>query len=323
MKIEIGAYEMKTKLPELLRQVIDRFLAFKKAHPLRARLARIAAFVAVSAVVLPGAAGADTILFIGNSFTFGYLSPVWHYRKDSVTDLNDDGVGGMPALFKLFTQEAGLKWEVSLETSPGKDLQWHIDNKASVIVKPFDHVVLQSFSTLDAAHPGDPTSLIKSTGTLVSLFKGRNSKVDIWLDSTWSRADLTYQPAGHWYGKPIDAMEKEVRAGYDKAAAASPGVHGVLPVGQAFNRAIEGGFATPNPYKETGPGQIDLWASDGYHASAYGYYLEALVAFGAITGKDPQALGKQETAAAELGISPTQATRLQQIAHDELATQKR
>jgi hypothetical protein len=282
---------------------------------------RIAAFVAVSAVLLPAGADADTVLFVGNSFTFGYLSPVWHFRKDSVTDLNNEGVGGMPALFKLFTQEAGLEWQISLETSPGKDLQWHIDHKVPLIDKPFDHVVLQSFSTLDAAHPGDPTSLIKSTGTLVSLFQTRNPKIDIWLDSTWSRADLTYLPTGHWYGKPIDAMEKEVRVGYDKAAAI-PGVRGVLPVGQAFNRAIESGFATPNPYKGTGPGQIDLWAWDGYHASAYGYYLEALIVFGAITGKDPVSLGPDETAATELGISPTQATRLQQLARDELAAHK-
>ncbi len=285
--------------------------------------APIAAFVAVAAVLAAGGARADTILFIGNSFTFGHRSPVWHYRKDSVTDLNNDGVGGMPALFKLFTQEAGLPWQVSLETSPGKDLQWHIDNKRPLIDKPFDHVVLQSFSTLDAAHPGDPASLIKSTGTLVSLLQARNPKVDVWLDSTWSRADLTYQPSGHWYGKPIDAMEKEVRAGYDKAAAATPGVHGVLPVGQAFNLAIESGLATPNPYKGTGPDQINLWAWDSYHASAYGYYLEALVAFGAITGRDPSSLGKDETAAAELGISPDQAFHLQQIAHAELALEKR
>jgi hypothetical protein len=285
--------------------------------------ARTAIFVAVSAVLLPAGAGADTILFVGNSFTFGYLSPVWHYRKDSVTDLNNEGVGGMPALFKLFIQEAGLQWQVSLETSPGKDLQWHMDHKAQVIGMSFDHVVLQSFSTLDAVHPGDPTSLIKATGALASLLQARNPKVDIWLDATWSRADLTYQPAGHWYGKPIDAMEKEVRVGYDKAATATPGVHGVLPVGQAFNRAIESGFATPNPYKGIGPGQIDLWASDGYHASTYGYYLEALVAFGAITGKDPLSLGQGETAAAELGISPAQTTRLQQIAHEELAAQKK
>jgi hypothetical protein len=284
--------------------------------------ARIVALAAVMTAVLPSGARADTILFIGNSFTFGFLSPAWHYRPGSVTDLNGEGVGGMPALFKLFTQEAGLEWKVSLETSPGKDLQWHIDHKAPLIGRRFDHVVLQSFSTLDAAHPGDPTTLIKSTGTLVSLLQARNPKVDIWLDATWSRADLTYLPTGHWYGKPIDAMEKEVRVGYDKAARATPGVHGVLPVGQAFNSAIESGFATPNPYKGTGPGQIDLWAWDGYHASVLGYYLEALVAFGAITAKDPLSLGQGETAAAELGISPAQATRLQQIAHDELARAK-
>jgi len=282
-----------------------------------------AAFALVLAMMLPDLARADTILFVGNSFTFGYLSQVWHYRKDSVTDLNDEGVGGVPALFKLFTQEAGLQWQVSLETSPGKDLQWHIEHKGPLIDKPFDHVVLQSFSTLDAAHPGDPTSLIKSTGTLVALLQARNPKVDIWLDSTWSRPDLTYQPNGHWYGKPIDAMEKDVRTGYDKASAATRGVHGVLPVGQAFNRAIESGFATANPYEGTGPGQVDLWASDNYHASAYGYYLEALVAFGAITGKDPLALGQNETAAADLGISPAEASRLEQIAHDQLAAEKR
>ena len=70
MKTEVGAYEAKTKLPELLRQVqagkqftitnrgkaiadlvpsqanapkdtaaaIDRYLAFKKAHPVRAKV---------------------------------------------------------------------------------------------------------------------------------------------------------------------------------------------------------------------------------------------------------------------------------------------
>jgi hypothetical protein len=118
-------------------------------------------------------------------------------------------------------------------------------------------------------------------------------------------------------------MEKDVRAGYDKAAAASPGVHGVLPVGQAFNRTIESGFATPNPYKGIGPGQVDLWAVDNYHASAYGYYLEALVAFGAITGKDPQSLGPHERAAADLGISAAQASRLQHIAQEELVSGKK
>jgi len=281
-----------------------------------------AAFVLLAPLVAVAAARAETILFIGNSFTYGALSPVWHYRANSVTDLNKEGVGGVPALFKLFTTESGLTYDVSLETSPGKDLQWHIDNKTPLLDRAWDHVVLQSYSTLDAKAPGDPAGLVRTTAILAKMFHDKNPRVDIRLDSTWSRADLTWQPAGHWYGKPIDAMEKQLRSGYDKAAG-SPYVRGVMPVGQAFNRAIETGLATPNPYKGEGPGQIDLWAYDNYHASAYGYYLEALVEFGAITGKDPLSLGPRETAAQELGISPAQATALQQIAHDQLAAEKR
>jgi len=269
------------------------------------------------------AASADTILFVGNSFTYGAYSPVWHYRADSVTDLNKEGVGGVPALFKLFTQEARLDYAVSLETSPGKDLQWHIDHETPMIDRAWDHVVLQSYSTLDAKTPGDPTGLVRSAAILAKMLHNRNPRVDIRLDSTWSRADLTYQPAGHWYGKPIAAMAMDLRAGYDKAAAGSLYIKGVLPVGQAFNRAIETGLATPNPYKGAGPAQVDLWAYDNYHASAYGYYLEALVEFGAITGRDPLSLGPQETAAQELGIPPEQATTLQQIAHDQLAAEGR
>ncbi len=32
-----------------------------------------------------------TVLFIGNSFTFGWGSPVRFYRSDTVTDLNNTG----------------------------------------------------------------------------------------------------------------------------------------------------------------------------------------------------------------------------------------
>jgi hypothetical protein len=50
-----------------------------------------------------------SILFIGNSFTFGYGSPVRYYRPESVTDLNSTGQGGVPALFKSFTAQAGAE----------------------------------------------------------------------------------------------------------------------------------------------------------------------------------------------------------------------
>jgi hypothetical protein len=252
---------------------------------------------ATSLLFAAAPASADTVLFVGNSFTFAAYSPVWHYRSASVTDLNGEGVGGVPALFKLFSDEAGRHDDVSLETSPGKDLQWHIDHKTSVLDRAWDHVILQSFSTLDAKAPGDPTSLIASTTILAKMFHDKNPAVDIRMDSTWSRADLTYQPTGHWYGKPISAMEQDLYAGYAKAAAASPFIHGVIPVGGAWNRAIETGLAAPNPYEGVAYGKVDLWAFDNYHASSFGYYLEALMIFGTITGRDPRTLGAHETAA--------------------------
>jgi len=59
---------------------------------------------------------------------------------------------------------------------------------------------------------------------------------------------------------------------------------------------------------------------DHYHASTAGYYLEALMLFGAITGRDPRSLGGREAAAADLGLSPRQAGDLQRVAHRAIAT---
>ena len=270
-----------------------------------------------------GGATAESILFVGNSFTFGAASPVWKYRADSVADLNRGGVGGVPALFKLFTQQAGLDYAVSLETAPGTDLDFHIQQKTPLIDRAWDHVILQSYSTLDRDKPGDAADLVRSAPTLARMFRARNPRVEVRLMATWSRADETYLSRGHWYGKPIGAMARDVRAGYDLAAAASPAIRGVIPVGEAWNRAFDAGVADANPYDGLQAGQVDLWAHDRYHASTYGYYLEALVVFGAVTGRDPRTLGGRETAAVELGLSPAQAIALQQVAQDELAAQPR
>jgi hypothetical protein len=76
---------------------------------------------------------ATSVLFIGNSFTFAAGSPVQFYRADTVTDLNNEGNGGVPALFKSFTQQAGLAYDVSLETRGGSGLDFHLANKRDVI----------------------------------------------------------------------------------------------------------------------------------------------------------------------------------------------
>jgi hypothetical protein len=264
------------------------------------------------------AAWADTILFVGNSFTYGANSPVFHYRSGSVEDLNGEGVGGAPALVKLFTEEAGLDYSVSLVTHPGVGLDWHWANTREKIDRPWDHVVLQSYSTLDEGKPGDPGLLVDYVARFAEALHAKNPKVDIRLDATWSRPDLTYAGSSPWRGKPIFAMADDVSCGYRRAARA-PYVRGVMEVGEAFNRAIRSGVADPNPYDGTAYGQVDLWSWDHYHASAYGYYLEALMIFGSVTGRDPLSLGPQEAAAMELGLSPEQAAALQKVAHDQLA----
>jgi hypothetical protein len=259
---------------------------------------------------------------VGNSFTYGDpagAAPlVRTYRPETVTDLNGTGWGGVPALFKAFTVEAGLNYDVSLETSPGKGVDWHYQNKLGIIAKPFDKVLLQSYSTLDASRPGDPATLIKYTGLLAEAFHDSNPKVDVRLTSTWSRADQTYKPTGAWYGKPITQMALDVRAGYDKAGRASHLISGVIPVGQAWNRAIASGLADDNPLDGIDAGKVNLWAPDNYHASVYGYYLEALTIFGNVTGRDPRSLGADEYVARDLGISPAIAASLQQVAAETL-----
>lgn len=285
-----------------------------------ARVRRLIALAAGAVLGLGAAAAhAETILFVGNSFTYGANSPVWKYRGGTVADLNGTGVGGVPALFKVFTQQAGLDYQVSLETVGGADLAFHMREKAALVDRHWDHVVLQSYSTLDQARPGDGATLARDAPIFAQMLHAKNPAVDVRLTATWSRADQTYPVAGHWHGKSIDTMARDIRRAYDAAAAGSAMIHGVIPVGDAWNRAIETGFADPNPYDGIEPGKVDLWTWDNYHASAYGYYLEALMVFGAVTGHDPLTLGARELAASELGISPAQAAALQQIAHDELA----
>jgi len=266
---------------------------------------------------------AASVVFIGNSFTYGAGSPVQSYRPETVTDLNGTKLGGVPALFKAFAAEAGREFAVSLETAPGMNLDYHLKSKADVIGRAWDYAVLQGYSTLDSKKPGDPTTLVQSAKGLAELMHSKNPKVDMRLVATWSRADQTYPESGHWHGQPIEQMALDVRHGYDLAAAAGAlAIRDVIPVGEAWNRAMKTGLADPNPYDGITPGQLNLWGKDNYHASSYGYYLEALMIFGDLTGLDPRSLGRQECVAVALGFTPEQTAALQQVAFAELTATK-
>ncbi len=280
------------------------------------------ALVAVTSLgitlVVAGTAAGESVLFIGNSFTYGQGSAVRFYRSETVTDLNEERIGGVPALFKSFADQAGLHYEVALETRGGAGLDFHLASKLDAIGgRGWDKVVAHGYSTLDADKPRDPAKLIATSKRLAEVLRGRNPKVDLYLTATWSRADQVYPAKGAWAGQSIEVMAKDIRAAYDQAAVAA-GAR-VIPVGDAWNRAMRTGVADTNPYDGIDAGKLDLWTYDHYHASTYGYYLEALVIFGRLTGRDPRALGSNECSAYELGLSATDVSKLQQIAFDELA----
>jgi hypothetical protein len=263
-------------------------------------------------------AAAERVLFIGNSFTYGAGSAVRFYRNDTVTDLNDDGVGGVPALFKSFADQAGLEYDVALETRGGTGLDFHLAEKRDVILRRgWDIVVAHGYSTLDADAPRDADKLVMTSRALAEALRSKNPDVDLYLMATWARADQVYPAEGAWAGRSIEAMAADIRNAYDAAAGGASAR--VIPVGSAWNRAMQAGVADPNPYDGVDAGKLNLWTYDHYHASTYGYYLEALVVFGRLTGLDPRSLGTGECSAFELGLSRVEAVALQQLAFDELA----
>lgn len=278
----------------------------------------LAGLVLVCGLFGSQAQAAPRLLFVGNSFLYGAGSAVRFYRADTVTDLNGEGVGAVPALVKSFFQQQGLDVDVFLELRGGSNFDFHATQRSEVLQKPWDWVVMHGYSTLDAQRPRDPTRLIDGAKQVAHLLRAGNPKVHIDLLSTWSRADQVYRADGAWAGRPIEAMALDVRAAYDQAAEVV-GARGVIPVGQAWNRAFALGIADPNPYDGVAPGQMNLWATDHYHASDRGYYLEALVIFGHLSGIDPRALGAGECSAYELGLSTDEAQALQRVAYEELA----
>ena len=284
------------------------------------RLVAAAVVSVVLGVVALQAQTGPSILFVGNSFTFGAGSAVKFYRAETVTDLNSEGIGGVPALFKSFADQAGLLYDVYLETRGGSGLDFHLENKLGVIGRrPWDIVVMHGQSTLDFDRPRDPAKLVATSRQMAEFLRARNPKVEVHLMATWSRADQTYPPQGAWAGQPIEVMARDVRAANDKAAAA-PNVKSVIPVGEAWTRAMQTGVADPNPYDGIQPGKVNLWTYDHYHASTHGYYLEALVVFGRITGRDPRSLGENECSGYELGLPRNDIKALQQVAFDQLAS---
>jgi hypothetical protein len=133
----------------------------------------------------------------------------------------------------------------------------------------------------------------------------------------------------YYEAEGLAGMTADLRAAFAAKLASNPNFADVIPVGDAFQRAVDtgiakgDGFYTADGVYATAVPQdkINLWWDDYLHASKYGSYLSALVIFGKLTGINPASFGANEKAAADLGIGPGDAVKLQQVAWDQLAAE--
>jgi hypothetical protein len=188
-----------------------------------------------------------------------------------------------------------------------------------------------------------------NTSRAIPANTNASAATQVFLTDTWARPDMVFahkittadvtSPTGspivdtssaggdaQLYYTSLGAMTADLHASFASVAAGNPRFAGVIPVGDAFQSAIDQGLVkTGGFYDANGvfvPGQpgdlMNLWWDDYLHASKYGSYLDALVQFGMITGLDPLSLGSGEIAAADLGIASGDALVLQRIASAQL-----
>jgi hypothetical protein len=278
--------------------------------------------------------------------------------------------GGIPGIFLKLTQEAGLNYDVSIDTISSATLRgtWNNSTNLPIIsASKWDHVVLQeqSFTPLPTTimvngNPvttrGNPTNFNQGVQGIVNALHGNDAaagKIDaaVTLYETQPLASYSYlstNPDAPIFGSsagisggnnnqpyvgdpdPVRVMAQDLHNAYETAATNANALgHSSVDValaGDAWITAMNNGTAVTNPYLfgALSDAQIDLWDSNaldaccttpiGYHPSVYGSYLNALMLFYQITGRDPR-FGATEQAAADLGIDPAIAVELQYAAY--------
>jgi len=303
-------------------------MAFRLPSP---RVFLVAGLAGVGLGSVPTAGAQTRILFVGNSFTHGKFDPVRLYNAAGVTDENYGLTGaraenyagpwgGIPGIFKKMADQAGLSYEVHMESISGQPLEYHYNNALAVSQQAtWDKVVLQDQSTypIPSNRTGNRTSFYTYATKLEQAVHGKNAQTQVYLYETWARADLTYPNNQPYSGLPIDTMFQDLHKGYYAEYRTNGKFAAVAPAGDAWLRAIQQGTATRNPYSPDAS-KVNLWGSDYYHPSNSGSYLNALVLFYTITGVDPRTLGSGEQAAAALSIAPATAATLQQLAYEQI-----
>jgi hypothetical protein len=262
--------------------------------------------------------------------------------------------GGVPGIFKALANQAGLQMDVRHSLRGGATLRGHMlntnpagwDLRANIAAEKWDVVVLQGNSTEAVNRAGGDFGQFNAYIGLLSRFiqvgdarsyresqlypggsnalrtlpanPNANAAASIYLYQTWARPDLTYPVGSPYAGEPLETMTADLQSAYAQAATTHSGITAVVPVGEAFMRAVQGGMAWRDPYNPEKKGFDLYWHEDQFHPSGHGAYLSALVMFGALTRIDPASFGASERAARGMGVEPLQAMQLQSVASQQL-----
>lgn len=191
----------------------------------------------------------DSILFLGNSYT---------YTQD------------VPGLLNSIATSKGKSLYIDQNTPGGKQLSQHYSDQTSINkinAHQWDYVVLQEQSQMPLINPNTTAGYAQKIA--LEQIKPNNSCTEVITYMTWARE------AGNSWLTQINYTHEQMAAYYEDFYEDLwqyvPGR--VSPVGKAFHKATQEG--------------IDVYSSDGSHQNQTGSYLAALVFYSTIYKESP------------------------------------
>jgi hypothetical protein len=266
-------------------------------------------------------------------------------RQENATEYGP--YGGIPGIFAEFASEAGIPYDVHIEAISKTSLHVNYAAASEVIDQAkWNAVVLQELSSrplpykLTGDPSSDPESFCKSVQTIEEGVHAVAPNASIYLYEAWPRADLAQQLSGEpsspgfavAYQMNLQTLGNANHDAYYSAANHDGAIAGVAPAGDAWVRAWREQVANSNPFADNKSLPL-LWyglndvnepainSPDYIHPSIYGAYLDGLVLFQEITGRDMRIFGADERAARVLGIPADVSVRLQQVGWEAVTFQ--
>jgi len=267
-------------------------------------------------------------------------------RQESATEYGP--YGGIPGIFAELAFEAGIPYDVHIEAISMTSLHDNYEAASEVIDQArWNTIVLQELSSrplpykLTGDPTSDPASFCKSVQTIERSVHSIAPNAHIYLYETWARADLAERLSGDpsspdfssTYRKNLTTLGNANHDAYYSAASHDPAITGVAPTGDAWLRAWQQEVANPDPFVDANASLPSLWyglnqvnepqirTPDYLHPGIYGAYLDGLVLFEEITGRDVRMFGANEIAATALGIPAGVTVQLQQISWEAVTEQ--